>query len=242
MNVAIKSLDWSIHTIDDPPVSRVGPLLSGCLLIYMLLSRGDNGEDIVATANGNGEEGGEERLAQAIRLLHQPLMNGTLKTWSRPIGGGELIEMPTTCWELDDPTERFATSRFDALQPFVPNIEPTHWIFAEQRMEESIYDLFREKAGIPTAHKTSEGAQTASPPPAPPGGNTPGEFVASIQGVSDTDNFLRLDDVIAKVGLKKSEIYRRMEKGRFPKSETIGFGRAVGWRAGKILEWLRNPQ
>lgn len=48
---------------------------------------------------------------------------------------------------------------------------------------------------------------------------------------------LRLPEVIARVGLKRSAIYQRMSEGRFPKSRSLGPKCAV-WLEAEIDAWI----
>jgi prophage regulatory protein len=50
---------------------------------------------------------------------------------------------------------------------------------------------------------------------------------------------LRLPEVIARVGLKRSAIYQRMSEGRFPKSRSLGPKCAV-WVECEIEEWVKE--
>ena len=49
---------------------------------------------------------------------------------------------------------------------------------------------------------------------------------------------LRLPEVMARVGLRRSAIYQRMNEGRFPKSRSLGPKCAV-WVEAEIDEWIR---
>ncbi|QWT15729.1 AlpA family transcriptional regulator [Sphingobium xenophagum] len=49
---------------------------------------------------------------------------------------------------------------------------------------------------------------------------------------------LRLPEVMARVGLRRSAIYQRMSEGRFPKSRSLGPKCAV-WVEAEIDEWIR---
>lgn len=49
---------------------------------------------------------------------------------------------------------------------------------------------------------------------------------------------LRLPEVMARVGLRRSAIYQRMSEGRFPKSRSLGPKCAV-WVEAEIEEWIR---
>jgi prophage regulatory protein len=54
-----------------------------------------------------------------------------------------------------------------------------------------------------------------------------------------SNQLLRLPDVLSKVGLSRSTIYDRMEKGTFPKSISIGVN-SVAWVEGDIDAWIDN--
>ena len=48
---------------------------------------------------------------------------------------------------------------------------------------------------------------------------------------------IRLPEVMARVGLKRSAIYQRMSEGRFPKSRSLGPKCAV-WVESEIDDWI----
>jgi prophage regulatory protein len=48
---------------------------------------------------------------------------------------------------------------------------------------------------------------------------------------------LRLSDLTQMVRLSRSEIYRRMEAGRFPRPVQVGEA-AVAWRQSEIVRWI----
>lgn len=50
---------------------------------------------------------------------------------------------------------------------------------------------------------------------------------------------LRLPEVMARVGLKRSAIYQRMSEGRFPKSRSLGPKCAV-WIEAEIDDWVNQ--
>lgn len=51
--------------------------------------------------------------------------------------------------------------------------------------------------------------------------------------------FLRLPEVIARVGLRRSAIYQRMSDGRFPRSRSLG-PKCVVWVEAEIDDWMRE--
>lgn len=55
--------------------------------------------------------------------------------------------------------------------------------------------------------------------------------------MSNSVEFWRLPTVIAKVGLSKSEIYRRISEGRFPKSRRYPDSDKTYWLSTEVIEW-----
>jgi prophage regulatory protein len=51
---------------------------------------------------------------------------------------------------------------------------------------------------------------------------------------------LRLKTVLDRTGLSRSTLYRKIERGTFPRQVRIS-ERCVGWREAEIERWLRNP-
>jgi prophage regulatory protein len=54
------------------------------------------------------------------------------------------------------------------------------------------------------------------------------------------DRILRLNAVLDRTGLSRSTLYRKMQRGTFPKNIQISI-RCAGWRESAINDWLRNP-
>jgi prophage regulatory protein len=53
------------------------------------------------------------------------------------------------------------------------------------------------------------------------------------------DRVLKLHEVEARVGLKKSAIYEQIDAGNFPKAiQLTTVGRASGWRESEINAWI----
>jgi len=48
---------------------------------------------------------------------------------------------------------------------------------------------------------------------------------------------LRIEDVVAQVGLSRATIYRKMAEGKFPKPVRLS-QRAIGWRETDITTWV----
>jgi prophage regulatory protein len=52
------------------------------------------------------------------------------------------------------------------------------------------------------------------------------------------NHIIRRPEVEQRVGLSRSALYRRISEGTFPRPVTIGDGRAVGWLAHEVDEFL----
>lgn len=62
---------------------------------------------------------------------------------------------------------------------------------------------------------------------------------ADEPAVSAAARLIRLPEVMARVGLKRSAIYQRISEGRFPKSRSLGPKCAV-WVEAEIDAWIRS--
>lgn len=58
----------------------------------------------------------------------------------------------------------------------------------------------------------------------------------AVSHANEPLTFLRLPEVVKRTGLSKTEIYRRIEEGSFPKQRKKG-PRLVFWLNGEILKW-----
>jgi Predicted transcriptional regulator len=63
--------------------------------------------------------------------------------------------------------------------------------------------------------------------------NAEAETPAAIQ----PGRLIRLPEVMARVGMKRSAIYERMRDGRFPRSRSLG-SRCAVWVEAEIDEWM----
>ena len=56
----------------------------------------------------------------------------------------------------------------------------------------------------------------------------------------NSDRILRLKSVLDRTGLTRSTLYRKMERGCFPRQLKLS-ARCAGWRESAVSEWMRNP-
>jgi|GEM_PF-3590772 len=50
---------------------------------------------------------------------------------------------------------------------------------------------------------------------------------------------LRPKEVAFRLGVARSTLYHWVSNHQFPRQRKIGFGRAVGWRASVIDDWIK---
>ena len=60
-----------------------------------------------------------------------------------------------------------------------------------------------------------------------------------LQEMTEGEHLLRLDQVIHRVGLGRSTIYRRVYEGTFPPPLKIG-DRAIAWRQSEVEQWIKK--
>ena len=51
---------------------------------------------------------------------------------------------------------------------------------------------------------------------------------------------LREPEVVKLTTLSRSAIRRKEQKGKFPRRKKLGGGRAVGWLASEVEEWIKS--
>jgi prophage regulatory protein len=54
------------------------------------------------------------------------------------------------------------------------------------------------------------------------------------------DRFLRLKEVLNRTSLSRATLYRKIQKGTFPKQVRIAT-RCAGWRESAVNAWMHNP-
>jgi prophage regulatory protein len=57
----------------------------------------------------------------------------------------------------------------------------------------------------------------------------------------ETDRIIRIRTVLARSGLSRSTLYRKIEKGTFPKQVRIN-DYCRGWRESEINLWIADPE
>jgi prophage regulatory protein len=61
-----------------------------------------------------------------------------------------------------------------------------------------------------------------------------------IVPMAELDRIVRLKTVLARTGLSRSTLYRKMGQGTFPRQIPISV-HATGWRESAINRWIADP-
>jgi prophage regulatory protein len=56
----------------------------------------------------------------------------------------------------------------------------------------------------------------------------------------DLDRIIRIRTVLARTGLSRSTLYRKMDEGTFPRQVRISV-HGAGWRESAINRWIKDP-
>jgi prophage regulatory protein len=58
--------------------------------------------------------------------------------------------------------------------------------------------------------------------------------------VSNIERIIRLKSVLARTGLSRSTLYRKIAEGTFPSQVKISV-HGAGWRESAVNQWIANP-
>lgn len=216
---------WDIYRRRRAVASANRMLLSQALSDYCELQWGYGGREIAdAFQTKTFDQDELTSLISSIDFLAGLILDGTLRCWCRPFGGGAPAKVATLQWEIDDFLPRFANSAFDPVRWHSAAAEPTHWLF----IDADDFQRFMEAWGA-TDRAESEEFQSPLAHSAP----------ARISDIQD-EEFCRLPEVIRLTGLSRSTIYHKIAKGTFPEPKRLG-SRLSMWRRGHIRAWLNDP-
>ena len=99
----------------------------------------------------NSEYGQREDAVRALPIVAKHIVSlavtGRVRTYARPLGGGAMVELEPSLWELDEPLARAAVCSLNIDDPFNQKAPPTHFIFVERE------DLEQALAGLTPADK-----------------------------------------------------------------------------------------
>lgn len=224
------------YLLEDPPTSVGRLFLARAFHHYCALHFGYSGEEIARSLQEEPSTTTADNVRMAARLIGEAFARQIVRTWARPFGGGEPIQLRAGVWEVDSFDRRFATSAIDPRMPFDERARTTSWLFVDVDDWNALVE-----ASLEPHH----------PAPRRRSFRLGGGALVEIGRVSDApstgasagppeDRLVRLPEVKRLTGLSRSTIYRRMEQGRFPCNVPMS-GSIAAWREKEIGEWLADP-
>tara|TARA_B100000029_G_scaffold482619_1_gene532927 strand:- start:807 stop:1583 length:777 start_codon:yes stop_codon:yes gene_type:complete len=203
--------------------------------------------EIFAAPADDGENDAARDLVQLdAEHMARAFATGKLETFGRPLGGGEIVKIPTAHWELDDPLPRFATGAFNLELWWDHSAEPTHRIFVDtKQFNRWLVSLQpfgpltnREVEAIVDPQKRAARAMAREAALDPPGqvklGEVQDQGSPNPPGVGPV--LMTLDEVCDLTRRSSSTIYANMEKGIFP--EPIKLGSSSRWVKSEVLAYI----
>lgn len=196
------------------------------------------------------DEGDNDACRDLVRLdaeeLARTFVIGSIDTFARPLGGGEIKPVDAALWEIDDPLPRFATGALnlkcwaDQDAPlthrlFVASKQFDSWLAALKphgaltaRQVEAIVDPQVRAArsvaarALNTAREQSPGTSATTSMPTTPVGAGP--------------EMLTIEQVSEMIGLARSTIHKRVAEDKFP--EQVKSDYASRWLKSEVMAWI----
>lgn len=183
-------------------------------------------------------------------LLAAQFVRGRIATFARPLGGGEVVAIEASAWEIDDPLPRMATGAFNLERWADPEAQLTHRIFVDtagfdewlaalkpvgplsaREIEEVIDPQLRAARAVAAKRvrqqpgaRASFGGEITAPPAAHPAGLGP--------------ELLTLTEVSDLIRKGRSSIYAMIAEGQFP--EPIKLGSNSRWDKHEVKAWIEE--
>ena len=183
-------------------------------------------------------------LGQALRLSRQ-FLSGRLSTFARPIGGGDVVAIPSDYWEVDDASMRFATGALNLAHWADISVPPTHTIFLDSNQFNAWFVALKPEGALTdreidaiedpqlrAKRLVAMQAAVARPPAQPLSTSTTHiENPASL-----AQGLIKLEEVKRLVALSRSTIYKKISEGNFPKQMTLGT--SARWYHHEVADWV----
>jgi prophage regulatory protein len=161
---------------------------------------------------------------QVMRWLVRCLQSGSVRSSSRPLGGGPLTSVPASHWQADLLAERFVTSQYPRSAPYDPKASADAWLFVLEDDFHKLWEELRTRV-LGVTEKPSKKPKALTPERSRRLGEEGGLLVG-------------LPAVELLVGLRRSTIYKLMAEDRFPAQVKVG-GRSL-WRRDLIEQWVAS--
>jgi predicted DNA-binding transcriptional regulator AlpA len=206
--------------------------------------------EIFAAPEDEGENDACRHLVTMdAAFLTTQFVRERIATFARPVGGGEVVPIVASMWEIDDPLPRMATGAFN-LQDWANHEAPlTHRILVDSA------DFDEWLAGLNSPDRLSNreleaaldpqlraawavAARRVKTAPKLQRQSQSNADVSLSHSLSVGDELLTRPEVEALVKLGRSSIYAKIRDDGFPDNIMLG-GKAV-WRKSAVMAWVEE--
>jgi len=207
--------------------------------------------EIFAADHAEGENDACRHLvALDAAFLARQFAFGRIATFVRPLGGGEVVVLKQTFWEIDDALARMATGALNLERWADPDAAPTHRIFVDapafdewlaglkplgslsnRELEEALNPQVRAARAVAARRlgEISDKSSTCHSERTTP-------LPLQLDGLGP--ELLTLADVCDLVRKGKSSVYSMISGGQFP--EPIKLGSNSRWAKREVLTWIEE--
>lgn len=205
-----------------------------------------------APADDGENDAARDLVRHDAEHMTRMFVNGRIATFARPLGGGDVVAISPTAWEIDDPLNRFATGALNLDHWSEIESPPSHRIFIDRpqfdewlaglkplgfltsrQVEEIVDPQLRAQRAVAERRWKSELPQSAS---------LESDKSYNKQGAGDPPGvgplLLTVSEVSELIGRSTSTIYADVKKGAFP--EGIKLGSSTRWKKTEVLAWIEE--
>ena len=250
---AVSIEPWSPYPEQDSLVSNGRRTLVSVFSDLVACQAGFRAHELAEIFEAPEDEGENDFCRDLVRadalMLTRQFVLGKIARFARPIGGGDVVDLPPERWEIDDPVPRFATGALNLLAWADPAAPPTHRILVDsnqfdewlaglrppgplsnRQVEEIIDPQLRATRSV--ASKRIEAAETL----AAPSDNAAAKPAFEAAGLGP--ELLKMPEVVALTRRGRSTIYTMIGEEKFP--EQIKVGSSSYWSKREVLVWIEE--
>ncbi|MGY6637612.1 MAG: helix-turn-helix domain-containing protein [Erythrobacter sp.] len=254
---------WSLYVGRDALISAGRKSLIAAFGEVVTSSAGVLPHELPEVFSAPADEGDNDLVRDLVKAdaerLMEALVHDKIACFARPMSGGDIVPMPASMWEIDDPLPRMAIGAFNMQDWANPAALPTHRIFVDAtqfdqwlatirdtgslsaRQVEEIIDPTLRAARAVARKRISEEAENFET------GSLQAEnpIAPSFSDTAKTDRSLGLGPMLLSIGQVadlvrrgRSTIYQMVKDGDFP--EPLKIGSSSRWKKHEILLWIEE--
>ena len=255
---------WSLYVGRDSLISAGRKSLIAAFGEVVTSSAGVLPHELLEVFSAPADENENDLVRDLVKTdaerLMEALVHGRIACFARPLNGGDVVPIPESLWEIDDPLPRMAIGAFNLQNWSDPTALPTHRIFVDAAQFDQWLATFRdagalsarqaEEIGDPVLRATravarqrlsedtealDSGSHASGDDSGAPSSAVPVQAGRSL-GLGPV--LISIDQVAQLVGRGRSTIYQMVKDGDFP--EPLKIGSSSRWKHSEILLWIEE--